>query len=201
MYLNSSVPSSLNLTLVSPLPSLAFIILSILVVGIIDGLLPNVLYWVNITAFDFGSPGKGLEALETSRTVGAQSAYALPTTWDAARDNEKVFIYPNPYRIDAGYRKMGLEGRGANQISRPDDRVRAIHFANLPAKCTISIFTLDGDLVREIDHDIDPSDPNASHDIWDMITRNSQLVVSGIYYWTIESEDGEVQVGKLVIIM
>jgi len=168
---------------------------------IIDGLLPNVLYWVNITAFDFGSPGKGLEALETSRTVGAQSAYALPTTWDAARDNEKVFIYPNPYRIDAGYRKMGLEGRGANQISRPDDRVRAIHFANLPAKCTISIFTLDGDLVREIDHDIDPSDPNASHDIWDMITRNSQLVVSGIYYWTIESEDGEVQVGKLVIIM
>ncbi|MEA2030558.1 MAG: hypothetical protein U9N55_03045, partial [candidate division Zixibacteria bacterium] len=168
---------------------------------IIEDLLPYVQYWVNITAFDYGSPGKGLEALETSRTVGAQSSYALPTTQDAARDGEKVFIYPNPYRIDAGYRNLGLEGRGSNQRTLPDDRVRAVHFANLPAKCTISIFTLDGDLVKEIDHDIIPSDPNASHDTWDLITRNTQLVVSGIYYWTIEAENGETQVGKLVIIM
>ena len=30
-----------------------------------------------------------------------------------------------------------------------DDRVRAVHFTNLPARCTIRIFTIDGDLVRE----------------------------------------------------
>ncbi|MEW5995734.1 MAG: T9SS C-terminal target domain-containing protein, partial [Candidatus Zixiibacteriota bacterium] len=83
----------------------------------------------------------------------------------------------------------------------PDDRVRQIHFANLPPRCTIRIYTLDGDLVREIEHDMDPSDPNASHDTWNMITRNTQLVVSGLYYWTVEEPDGETQIGKLVIIM
>ncbi|MCK4573594.1 MAG: hypothetical protein KAU36_04440, partial [candidate division Zixibacteria bacterium] len=87
------------------------------------------------------------------------------------------------------------------ETDRPDDRVRAIHFANLPPKCTISIYTIDGDLVREIEHDRDLGDPTAAHDEWNLITRNTQLVVSGLYYWTIESADGSVQIGKLVIIM
>lgn len=169
---------------------------------VVEDLLPNIVYWVNVTAFDYGSPGKGLEALESSRTLGAASAYALHSADGAARYGEKVFVYPNPYRADGGYRALGLEGRESNQsVSTPDDRVRAIHFANLPAKCTISIFSLDGDLVLEIDHDVDPSDPKASHDRWDLITRNTQLVVSGIYYWTVEDENGEVQIGKMAIIM
>jgi hypothetical protein len=76
-----------------------------------------------------------------------------------------------------------------------------IHFANLSPRCKISIYSLDGDLVREIDHNFDPSDPLANHDTWDIITRNSQQAVSGLYYWTVENEDGNVQVGKLVLIM
>jgi hypothetical protein len=167
---------------------------------IIEDLLPTVSYWVNVTAFDFGSPGSGLEALETSVTLGAKSAYPLSSADAVARQNLKVFVYPNPYRIDAGYRALGFEGRNIERVT-PDDKVRAIHFANLPPKCVIRIFTLDGDLVREIPHNIDPSDPNASHDTWNLITRNTQLVVSGLYYWTVEAENGETQIGKLVIIM
>lgn len=79
--------------------------------------------------------------------------------------------------------------------------MRAINFANLPAKCTIRIYTLDGDLVRQLDHNFSPSDPNATHDTWDMITRNTQMIVSGIYYWTVEDDQGKVQIGKLVVIM
>jgi len=79
--------------------------------------------------------------------------------------------------------------------------VRAIHFANLPPKCTISIFSIDGDLVREIHHDVDPSDPNYLHDEWNLVTRNRQAVVSGLYYWTVEDENGSVQIGKLAIVM
>jgi hypothetical protein len=71
---------------------------------------------------------------------------------------------------------------------------------NLPAKCIIRIFTLDGDLVRAIKHDMEPSDPNSSHDKWDLINRNIQMVVSGLYYWTVEDEAGKVQMGKLVIL-
>jgi len=168
---------------------------------IIDGLLPTVPYWVNVTAFDFGSYSEesDLDALETSLTVGAQSTYPLGTGDDPANGGTTVYVYPNPYRVDAGYRTNGFEGR--TDTDRPDDRVRAIHFANLPPVCTIKIFTLDGDLVREIEHNFELGHPLASHDTWDVITRNTQKPVSGLYYWTVESPDRETQVGKLVIIM
>ena len=47
----------------------------------------------------------------------------------------------------------------------------------------------------------DPADPNSSHESWDLISRNTQMVVSGLYYWVVETEDGSTQMGKLVIIM
>lgn len=65
----------------------------------------------------------------------------------------------------------------------------------------IRIYSLDGNLVRELDHNIDPSDPLSNHHAWDLITRNTQLVVSGLYCWSVESPEGETQIGKLVIIM
>ena len=82
----------------------------------------------------------------------------------------------------------------------PDERVRAVHFTNLPHKCKIRIFTIDGDLVREINHDKQPGDPQSMNDSWDLITRNTQAVVSGIYYYSVESSLGN-QLGKLVLIM
>jgi hypothetical protein len=79
------------------------------------------------------------------------------------------------------------------------ERSRRIHFVNLPERATIKIFSLDGDLVREIHH----PDPYLSdtpwHCAWDLITRNTQAAVSGIYLWSVESEWGT-QIGKLVII-
>ncbi|MBU8932510.1 MAG: hypothetical protein KOO62_00745 [candidate division Zixibacteria bacterium] len=164
---------------------------------VIDNLLPTVAYWVNVTAFDFGSPESGLISLESSVSLGAQSVYPRPHGYLAGTSDGSVLVYPNPYRLDVDYREMGFEGRIDD---RGDDRVRVIHFANLPARCVIRIFTLDGDLIKEIDHNMDSSDPNAPHDSWDMITRNGQIVVSGLYYWTVERHNGEVQIGKLVII-
>jgi len=165
----------------------------------ITDLLPTVPYWVNVTAFDFGSPKGGLRALETSVTLGARYAYPLSPYGMKEENIGKVYVYPNPYRIDAGYRRLGFEGRTRDDL--PADKVRAIHFANLPPRCTIKIFSLDGDLIKKIEHDMDPSDPNASHDQWNLITRNYQAVVSGLYYWTVESPDGQTQIGKLAIIM
>ena len=48
---------------------------------------------------------------------------------------------------------------------------------------------------------MDPSDVSSSYDSWNLITRNTQLTVSGLYYWVVESPDGSTQMGKLVIIM
>jgi hypothetical protein len=152
-----------------------------------------------VTAFDYGSPRSGLSALETNPTVLPTVTYALPSTQQVARDDLKVYVYPNPYRADADYLERGFEGR-VELKSTSKERLRRIHFANLPPKCTIRIYTLDGDLVREITHDYSPDDPLANHDTWDLITRNTQQVVSGLYYWSVEEEDGDVQIGKLVII-
>jgi hypothetical protein len=164
-----------------------------------EQLLPTVPYWINVTTFDYGSPQSGLAALETNPTVLPAETYALESVEQVAAQDMKVFVYPNPYRLDEDYRAQGFEARGFGD--RPEDRTRAIHFANLPPRCTIRIFSLDGDLVREIEHDVDPMDPLANHDIWDLITRNSQLVVSGLYYWTVEDDRGETQIGKLVVLM
>ncbi len=161
-------------------------------------LLPSQKYYLAVTTFDYGSPGHGLKSLETKPTQNMIAEYAQNSVEEVARRGLNVVVYPNPYRADANYREIGFEGRGQETLS--EERIRAIHFANLPAQCKIRIFSLDGDLVREIDHNREPGDPRAMHDQWDLITRNTQAVVSGIYYYSVESTQGN-QVGKLVIIM
>ncbi|MEA3296499.1 MAG: hypothetical protein U9R56_01385, partial [candidate division Zixibacteria bacterium] len=79
------------------------------------------------------------------------------------------------------------------------ERARSICFVNLPPKCRISIFSLDGDLVRSMEHDEPEGSPIASVHRWDVISRNTESVVSGLYYWVVESEYGN-QIGKLVIL-
>ncbi len=162
----------------------------------IDNLLPTVEYQVVVTAFDFGFALGGLPAQESSKLNNLIAAYALPTPDAALADKLKVYVWPNPYRYDGNYEAQGFENRDQTLWY---DRARRINFGNLPAKCTISILSLDGDLVKEIHHNYSPDDPEASHDYWDLITRNTQLAVSGIYYWVIESSQGN-QIGKIVVI-
>ncbi|UCD18403.1 MAG: hypothetical protein JSV44_05710 [Candidatus Zixiibacteriota bacterium] len=170
---------------------------------ILDNLLPSQLYYVSITAFDYGSPGFGLLALETSPLLNMIAEYPQNSAGLTEKAGLNVVVYPNPYRIDANYQSPGggqFEGRNAPAGVTNPERLRAIHFMNLPHQCTIRIFSLDGDLVREIDHDYAPGDSRAMHETWDLITRNTQAIVSGIYYYSIESGFGN-QIGKIVIIM
>jgi hypothetical protein len=164
-------------------------------------LLPSRLYYISVTAFDYGSAGLGVGSQETKPTVNMQAAYAINTAAVAEEKDLKVIAYPNPYRADGNYRSMaggGFEGRGQEDL--PAERTRAIHFINLPHKCTIRIYSIDGDLVREIVHNYPPDSPLSGHDTWDLITRNTQAPVSGIYYFVVDSERGK-QIGKLVLIL
>lgn len=164
-----------------------------------DNLLPTVPYYVNVTAFDFGSPQSGLGSLESSKTNSARLVYPLSSVDSVAAQNLEVYVYPNPYRINSDYIADGFEGRDAPYYI--PDRMRRLHFANLPPRCTIRIYSLDGDLIREFEHDKDPSDPTSMHDEWDLITRNTQRVVTGIYYWVVEDDKGNTQIGKFVLIL
>lgn len=163
---------------------------------VLNNLLPTVPYYVAVTALDFGSPQAGLGSLETSPVNSAIQEYALETSDTAEARRLDVYIWPNPYRIDADYAGQGYENRTGNTAP---ERARRIHFANLPSVCTISIFSLDGDLIRRLEHNYSAGGPGSMHDSWDLVTRNTQAVVSGLYYWVVESAD-RTQIGKLVIV-
>lgn len=166
---------------------------------IIENILPSQKYFVSVTAFDFGSQQTGLSFLETNPVTSAIEVFPLPRVEQDAPGGLDVVIYPNPYRIDGNYRLDGFEGRGREDL--PDFRVRTINFINLPPQCKISIYSLDGDLVREIEHDQPLESPSSMRETWNLISRNTQIPVSGIYYWVVETPSGETQIGKLVLIM
>jgi hypothetical protein len=100
----------------------------------------------------------------------------------------KVWVVPNPFRADAGWDRPPVSG---------DPLTRHIDFMGLPrALDTIRIYTVAGDFVAQIDHDGRAGDGEAA---WDLISRNGQDVVSGIYLFTVSSALGH-QTGRFVVI-
>jgi len=162
----------------------------------IDNLQPSKPYYFSVTAFDYGSLKVDLGALESSPLINAVEEFPLPSAETVEKEGLGVMVYPNPYRIDGGYADAGYENRDR---TRSAERSRAINFANLPKVCTIRIYTINGDLVREIEHNRPDGGPGSQHEVWDVISRNTQAVVTGIYLWHVSSDMGE-QLGKLVII-
>ena len=49
-----------------------------------------------------------------------------------ALDISNIGVVPNPYRVNSGFKES--------------EHLRQIRFTNLPARCTISIFTLNGEV-------------------------------------------------------
>ncbi len=165
----------------------------------IDGMLPSRPVFISVSAFDFGDPATNLGPLESSPLANAVQIYPVNSPDVVTQQNLKVTVFPNPYKINGGYAEAGYEDVGA---SLSPDRARRIYFANLPSKATIRIYTLDGDLVRELEHPQPVGSvlyAGESMTAWDLISRNTQAAVSGIYLYTVESELGT-QVGKFVII-
>ena len=162
----------------------------------VDGLLPSQPYYFAVTAFDHGFPEGRLDPLESSTQANMRLAYPSYTPESVVQKKLDVSVYPNPYKIDDGYREHRYEDPNRTGFV---ERTRRIHFVNLPPRATIKIFSLDGDLIRELHHPDSRFSDSPSHTAWDLITRNTQAVVSGIYLYSIESEWGN-QIGKIIII-
>lgn len=161
----------------------------------VTDLLPSQVYYFAVTTFDFGYPFIGVEPLESGILVNAILIYPLETAKEVVEKGLDVVVVPNPWKISESdnYVRMGWQ----KDIGAFDERIT---FLNLPAKCTIRIYTLDGDLVKEIIHDKDESAGDATVESWNMVSRNTQKIVSGIYLFSVESADGRMQVDKFVVI-
>jgi hypothetical protein len=130
---------------------------------------------------------------------GTSYTHAVPGTQaQTAADRERygvnIYVYPNPAtpRTLAEFQQL--------YPNADDPTGLRIMFANLPrAHNTIKIFTLDGDLVAEIDHDGTTGYGMAS---WNLVSRNGQQVVSGVYLYAVQSQDSHFEdtIGKFVIV-
>ncbi|MBD3297400.1 MAG: hypothetical protein GF341_02000 [candidate division Zixibacteria bacterium] len=157
-----------------------------------------------VTTFDFGNNLIELQPLESYPANNSEYAEPIYSPEIVVDSNLRVMVYPNPYKLAyrdghgewTSYYEEGYEGRGILEFAEQDRRV---HFINLPDTAMIRIYTLDGDLVRTIHHP-DPFLTTYPSSVgWDLVTRNVQAAVSGIYIWRVDSKLGS-QMGKLVII-
>ncbi|MBI5868400.1 MAG: T9SS type A sorting domain-containing protein [candidate division Zixibacteria bacterium] len=175
---------------------------------VLDHLQPSMGQYVSLTVFDRGEKAIGLASTETR--PGSCFIYAVPIYSADVVEAQglKVGVYPNPYKSSF----IGEDGRLTNYYVRREEapqkngesgkfveQDRRIHFINLPDTATISIYTLSGDLVRTIEHPDKYLSTYSSESSWDLVSRNAQAVVSGIYIWRVTSKLGS-QVGKIVII-
>ncbi len=108
---------------------------------------------------------------------------------------DKVQIVPNPFYNASAY--ADSEGNGVLKIT------------NLPAKCEVSIFTLDGKVVKLFNRNEVPAPPFGSGIaeqqiypdlIWDLKNENGKTIASGIYLVRIRAEGiGEITLKAVVI--
>ncbi|MBN1895574.1 hypothetical protein JW906_13835 [bacterium] len=161
-----------------------------------------------VTAFDTGhdAPWKldrtGVYATLPSLESAKNNFNVVPVFALGPADNENfrntLRVYPNPFKLHS-------------QI--PNEQWK-LDFVNVPSQCTIRIYTLAGDLVNVLEH----NEISGVHE-WasthhaelgvlvakgQMLNRNWQRVVPGIYIFHVESHapghEGESKIGKFVVI-
>lgn len=98
----------------------------------------------------------------------------------ARNELSKIKVVPNPYVGHA--------------VWETKEGIRKIQFTHLPDVCTIRIYTLAGDLVKTIEHD-----NGTGTEDWDMLSLNQQGIVTGIYFYHVQSQYGE-KMGKFAVI-
>ena len=129
-------------------------------------------YHYAVTAVDDGTQNTdGLvpgQKLESSRYANRSEIAAFAFAPGEATAG-KVRVVPNPYVVKAG--EFNFTG---------DDN--KLLFVNLPAYCTLRIFTATGDLIKTIEHQSGSADES-----WDQVTEFNQLIASGVYILQVEN--------------
>jgi len=107
----------------------------------------------------------------------------------AKEQMDKIKVVPNPYVAAAIW-----EPKNPFSTGRGD---REIHFTHLPMKCTIRIYTVDGELVQTIEHEGQINDGTES---WDMLTKDNLDISYGVYVYHVDAPGVGEKVGKFAVI-
>jgi hypothetical protein len=176
------------------------------------------LYFYSVTAFDSTGVGPTRAELNGRRTA-IEAEGVSPQA--GARRGKNVWVVPNPYR---GFTRIAERPSSWDLTPNAADPTGThIDFFGLPPGAwTIRIYTVSGDLVAtlkssdSVNESLRPAitgedgtsrpgynrqqdTPDDGQARWNLISRNGQDVVSGIYIFTVESGEGT-QRGKFVVI-
>jgi hypothetical protein len=119
----------------------------------------------------------------TARPLSTADTYTLNTkvgTVEAGRNASvlgNIYVVPNPY---VGFNEIEPQ----NRLPEESRGERRLYFENLPERCTIRIFTLNGDLVQRLEHDGGMAN---GREFWNLLNRDGFSVAYGIYIAHIEA--------------
>jgi hypothetical protein len=144
----------------------------------------------------FRSPQPGdIYRLSVRKPFSSDDEFVFTTR--ASRVDEKlakselddIYVVPDPYVVSASWEKPLFFSSGRGE--------RRIDFVNLPAKCTIRIYTVAGQHVKTLQHD-SPIDKGAES--WDLISKDGLTVSFGVYIFHVEAPGIGTKIGKFTLI-
>jgi hypothetical protein len=165
--------------------------------------------WEVIDSIGAGDPryfqGSDYSLLDSRSDLGVEYYYAVVSvdrsggrsgmtnvtqhTTQAPADTvlRKVYVIPNPLIVTNGRTGSAEGGEVSDQIG----------FFGLTKRCTIRIFSFSGQLVETLEHEGDAY----SNVSWFQISRNHQMIASGVYFFVVEdAETGKRVTGKFSVI-
>jgi hypothetical protein len=163
-------------------------------------------YWCGtVFGFDFRGlsdisqlPGAGdVYRVEFDRPFTAEDSIMFTVNAAVAVEEEQlsadmseIKVVPNPY-VATNTMETAISNPNLNQRRR-------LMFTHVPAQSEISIFTVSGALVDQIEVD-NPADRGMVH--WDLLTKEGLEIAAGIYIYHIKSlRTGEEKMGKFAVI-
>jgi len=107
----------------------------------------------------------------------------------ASQEMDRIAVVPNPYVGAASWEPPNpyKAGRGT----------RLVYFVNLPALCTIRIYTVRGGLVQTLQHSSTISD---GQEPWDLVTKDGMDVAYGVYIYHVDAPGIGEKVGRFAVI-
>lgn len=102
---------------------------------------------------------------------------------------DQITVVPNPYIATASWERRTLYVTGRGE--------RKIEFKNLPAVCTVRIYTVSGALVATLRKDSSPMDGSLP---WNMISDDGMEVAFGLYIYHVDAPGVGERIGKFAIV-
>lgn len=152
-----------------------------------SGSLPGFEYYYAVTSYT--AAGAESNTCAPEQRVGIPRSPIVLNDQRFDRLEERVLAVPNPYMPNSPY-------------TYGSTRIR---FVNIPQKCTIRIFTVNGDLIDTIRHPTRASDPLKGETEWVQGSFNFGSEASpGLYFFVVESQvagsEGKLSKGSFILI-